>query len=180
MKKVGLIVNPVAGMGGSVGLKGTDGEAYEKALALGARPVTPGRTRELLERITRKEQLTLLVAPGKMGEDYVQAFDVPTTVVGAVGPETTAEDTRRIAAQMAEQGAELLIFVGGDGTARDIHDAVDQQVPVVAVPSGVKVYSAVFALNPRAAAEMVDAFVQCPHLPWWRCQGSSSKGRVPR
>ncbi len=160
MKKVGLIVNPVAGMGGSVGLKGTDGEAYEKALALGAQPVTPGRTRELLERITHKDQLTLLVAPGKMGEDYVQAFDVPTTVVDAVDPETTAEDTQRIARQMVAQGAALLIFVGGDGTARDIHDAIDQKVPVVAVPSGVKVYSAVFALSPRAAAEMVDAFVE--------------------
>ncbi|MGD8966513.1 MAG: ATP-NAD kinase family protein [Anaerolineae bacterium] len=165
MKTLGLIVNPVAGMGGSVGLKGTDGALYKKALTLGAEPVTPGRTAAFLSRIARHDEITLLVAPGEMGARYVAPFDIPFTVVGKIGDETSAEDTRRIAAQMVERGstqspsAELLIFVGGDGTARDVCDAIDCQIPVVAVPAGVKVYSAVFALNPRAAAEMVAAFV---------------------
>jgi predicted polyphosphate/ATP-dependent NAD kinase len=158
-KAVGLIVNPVAGMGGSVGLKGTDGDMYEKALALGAEPVTPKRTHDLLMHIERKNAVTLLVAPGKMGLRYVAGFDVPVTVIGEIGEETSAEDTRRIAREMVERGAELLVFVGGDGTARDIYDAVGTTVPVVGVPAGVKVFSSAFALSARAAADMVDAFV---------------------
>jgi predicted polyphosphate/ATP-dependent NAD kinase len=160
MKKVGLIVNPVAGMGGSVGLKGTDGQLYKRALELGADPVTPGRTEAFLSRIERKDEIALLVAPGKMGADYVKDLDTPFKTVGQIGDETSAADTKRIATRMVAQGAELLVFVGGDGTARDVYDAIDSEVPVVAVPAGVKVYSSVFAVNPRAAAEMVDAFVE--------------------
>jgi len=66
-RKIGLIVNPVAGMGGSVGLKGTDGEMYNKAKELGARPVTPKRMRDVLSHIRNNERITLFVAPGKMG-----------------------------------------------------------------------------------------------------------------
>ena len=159
-KKIGLIVNPVAGMGGSVGLKGTDGEAYEKALALGARPVTPVRTRELFSHLQVKGQIHLLAAPGQMGEVHIREADIAFTVFGKVGNKTTAEDTRQIAAQMLREDIELLIFVGGDGTARDIHDAIGLNRPVVAVPSGVKVFSAVFAVNCRAAARMVEAFIE--------------------
>jgi len=70
-RKIGLIVNPVAGMGGSVGLKGTDGEMYEKALELGAKPVTPERTKDVLSHIRNKDRITLFVAPGKMGERHI-------------------------------------------------------------------------------------------------------------
>jgi len=159
-KAIGLVVNPVAGMGGSVGLKGTDGDMYKRALGLGAEPVTPKRTNDFLSRIEHRDQIGLLVAPGKMGEKYVESLDIPSTVIGSVGKETSAADTKRIAAEMVRRGVELLIFVGGDGTARDIHDAIDAQVPVVAVPSGVKVFSSVFAVSARAAAEMVNAFVE--------------------
>jgi predicted polyphosphate/ATP-dependent NAD kinase len=158
-KKLGLIVNPVAGMGGSVGLKGTDGGLYREALELGAEPVTPARTAAFLSHIKQWKEITLLVAPGEMGARHVEPLDIPYTVVGQTGDETSGQDTRRIATQMVEYGAELLIFVGGDGTARDVYDAIDSRIPVVAVPAGVKVYSSVFALNPRAAAEMVDAYL---------------------
>ncbi len=159
-KKIGLIVNPIAGMGGSVGLKGTDGQAYEKALALGARPVTPVRTRELFDHLQVKAQMHLFAAPGPMGEEHILQADIDYTVFGKVGEKTTAEDTKRIAAQMLREDVELLIFVGGDGTARDIYDAIGLNRPVVAVPSGVKVFSAVFAVNCRAAARMVEAFIE--------------------
>jgi predicted polyphosphate/ATP-dependent NAD kinase len=157
---LGLIVNPVAGMGGSVGLKGTDGTMYQKALALGAEPVTPTRTRDLLAHIKHKDDVSLLVAPGKMGEQHVEGSDVPFEVLGEIGQETSAEDTKRIAQEMVGRGVELLIFVGGDGTARDLCDVVGSSVPVVAVPAGVKVFSAAFAVSARAAAEMVDAFLE--------------------
>jgi predicted polyphosphate/ATP-dependent NAD kinase len=161
MKKViGLIVNPVAGMGGSVGLKGTDGTMVQKALELGAEPVTPKRTRDLLAHIRHKDDVSLLVAPGEMGEQHVEGFVVLFEVVGEIGQETSAEDTKRLAREMGARDIELLIFVGGDGTARDIYDAVGSSVPVVAVPAGVKVFSAAFAVSARAAAEMVDAFLE--------------------
>lgn len=157
---IGLIVNPVAGMGGSVGLKGTDGEMWSKALELGAQPVTPQRTHNVLAHIKHTDDITFLSAPGKMGEEYISALNIPFSVIGTVGETTSAADTKRIAQQMTDNRAELLMFVGGDGTARDIYDAIGSRVPVVAVPAGVKVFSSVFAVSARAAAEMVDAFVE--------------------
>ena len=159
-KRVGLIVNPIAGMGGSVGLKGTDGEMVARAWELGAHPVTPERTRVFLGHIEHLSEIRWFAAPGAMGIDHLAALGVTAAPVGELRAEgrSTAEDTRRIAAAMADAGVELLVFVGGDGTARDIYDAVGLGVPVVAVPAGVKVYSGAFALSPRAAARMVDAF----------------------
>ncbi len=160
-KRIGLIVNPVAGMGGSVGLKGTDGKMmYEKALELGAEPVTPQKTKELLSHIKQLDRIHWLVASGRMGEMYVEGLDIPFTVIGERSTHTSAADTKRIARQMAELGAELLVFVGGDGTARDICDAIQSRIPAVAVPAGVKIFSSVFAVSTRAAAEMVDAFLE--------------------
>jgi predicted polyphosphate/ATP-dependent NAD kinase len=160
IKKVGLIVNPIAGMGGSVGLKGTDGAMALKARQLGARPVAPARTQEYLSHLKHRDQITLAVAPGPMGEAYTDGLDIDVVVVGATATEPTREDTAIIAMEMLERGIDLLSFVGGDGTARDIYDAIGLKCPVVGVPSGVKVYSSVFALNPRAAAAMVDRFIE--------------------
>lgn len=162
MITLGLIVNPIAGMGGSVGLKGTDGEMAARALTLGAEPVTPGRVRAFFAH-TAAQDVRWLVAPGVMGANYGTGIGADVEVVGGLttagGDATTAADTRRIARMMVERGVDLLIFAGGDGTARDIVDAVGTDVPVVAIPAGVKVYSGAFALSPRAAAGMVDAFI---------------------
>jgi len=158
--RVGLIVNPVAGMGGSVGLKGTDGQV-QRAVRLGALPVTPERTREFVSRIKGKERIDFWVAPDRMGALFVPEA---VRVVGKRKKRTSAADTRRIAREMVDGGVELLVFVGGDGTARDVEDAVGRAVPVVAVPGGVKVFSSVFAVNPRAAAAMVDVFLEGAEL----------------
>lgn len=158
---VGLIVNPIAGMGGSVGLKGTDGEMVARARELGAAPVTPERARAFLSHLDAREARVWWTAPGAMGAEILTGAGVDHRVVGTLGPEerpTTAADTRRIAQALVDAGAELLVFVGGDGTARDLCDAVGVSVPVVGVPAGVKIYSGAFALSPRAAAEMVMAF----------------------
>ena len=159
-KNIGLIVNPVAGMGGSVGLKGTDGDMYNKAVKLGAEPVVPDRTKVFLDNLHSTEQIHFLAAPASMGEQYLKEFDFPYQVVGELKQKTSAEDTRRIAKEMVTAGADLLVFIGGDGTARDIVDAISSEIPVVAVPSGVKMFSSAFALNPRAAAEMVEVFIE--------------------
>ena len=155
MKKIGLIVNPIAGMGGSVGLKGTDGEIYKKAIELGAKPTTPQRIEKTLSLIKRKD-VYFMVAPGKMGKDYIEKFDFKYEIVSTIDKETNADDTKRIIREMVEKDIDLLIFVGGDGTARDVYDVLGLTIPVVGIPSGVKMFSPVFALSPSAAAEIIN------------------------
>jgi len=159
MRKIGFLINPISGMGGSVGLKGTDGEIYKKALELGAVPTAPERASQFLSNIKEKQEISIIVAPGKMGENYVKKENIKFEVVGEIGHFTNAEDTRRIAKQMVNKNIEILIFCGGDGTARDIYDAIDLKIPVIAIPTGVKMYSSVFALNPRSAAQILDLFI---------------------
>ncbi len=145
-------------MGGSVGLKGTDGEMAEKARQLGAEPVSPQRTRDFLAAVKSHDSIRWLVAPGVMGQDFAESLDC--AVVGETRGTTSPGDTRRIAREMIGRGAELIVFAGGDGTARDMIDAVGLEVPVIAIPSGVKIYSSVFAWSPHAAAGLLDAWVQ--------------------
>jgi predicted polyphosphate/ATP-dependent NAD kinase len=156
--RVGLLVNPIAGMGGSVGLKGTDGEMAERARDLGARPVTPDRTRDFLKHVATGGPLRWLAGPDAMGERWLREAGYDCEIVGEISGRTGPEDTRRIAGEMRRLGVDVLVFVGGDGTARDIFDAVGTDLPVVGVPAGVKVYSAVFAVSARAAARLLDAF----------------------
>ncbi len=155
-------MNPIAGMGGRVGLKGTDGEAYEEALRRGARPVSPHRAIEFLNHV-RSTDFEIIAAAGAMGEEEVLASnkkDLLRLVIGERKERTTAEDTKTAAREMIEKGTDIIVFVGGDGTARDILDAVDEEIPVLGVPSGVKMFSAVFAVNPRAAAKILDEFLR--------------------
>jgi len=161
MKLIGFVVNPIAGMGGAVGLKGTDGDTYVEALELGAKSVTPERAKQFLSNVKSKRELFILAAPGGMGENIVRNFGIEYSVVGSLGSETTsAEDTKRIAKEMLDDNIDLLVFVGGDGTSRDIYDVIGLKKPVIGVPSGVKMFGSVFAVNARAAAEVVDAFVK--------------------
>jgi len=161
--RLGLIVNPIAGMGGAVGLKGTDGEeVLRKAIELGAKPVAPGRAKEFLKAFEpMKGKVELLAGAGFMGELEALECGYEPVVLGERKElyHTTPEDTKAIAKRMAEAGVDLLVFCGGDGTARDIMDAVDQEVPVLGVPTGVKMHSAVFAVNPRAAARVAMGFL---------------------
>ena len=161
MKLIGFIVNPIAGMGGAVGLKGTDGNIYVEALKLGAKSVAPEKAKQFLSNIKSEGGLFILAAPGCMGENIVKNFGIEYSVVGSLGSEaTSAEDTKRIVKEMLNDDVDLLVFVGGDGTARDIYDVIGLKKPVIGVPSGVKMFSSVFAVNAKAAAEVVDAFVK--------------------
>jgi predicted polyphosphate/ATP-dependent NAD kinase len=161
-KPIGLIVNPVAGMGGAVGLKGTDGEAIVKqARSLGAKPVAPARAEAFLTELNpAKSNVRLVVGAGSMGEDEAKSCGFTYNVLGARKKETSAEDTVAIAKKMVDADVSLLVFCGGDGTARDVQATVDMTVPVLGVPTGVKMHSAVFAVNPRAAARVVIRFLR--------------------
>jgi len=164
MLKIGFIVNPIAGMGGRVGLKGTDG-VLEEALRRGAKPVAPARGREFLLKLRQLLDAELLVVtcPAPMGEKEVKTAGFRAEVLSlSLGAETTAEDTKRAAKMTVEIGVDLIVFVGGDGTARDISDALGgtSETPVLGVPAGVKMYSSVFAMSPSDAAEAVEAFAK--------------------
>ena len=120
VKIVGLIVNPVAGMGGAVGLKGTDGkEIVNRAKSLGAKPVAPKRAEVFLSELKPvKNEVQLVVGAGSMGEDEAESSGFTYTVLGEGKKETSAEDTVAIAKKMVDAGVSLLVFCGGDGTAR--------------------------------------------------------------
>jgi predicted polyphosphate/ATP-dependent NAD kinase len=155
-KIVGFIVNPVAGMGGAVGLKGTDGKAVlDKAISLGAQPIAPQRAETFLaELMQAKDSLRLLVGAGNMGEKEAEKYAFEVEVKGESKNETSPKDTQRIARGMVESGIDLLVFCGGDGTARDVLKTVGIKVPVLGVPTGVKMHSALFAVTPQAAARV--------------------------
>jgi len=160
-KTVGFIVNPVAGMGGSVGLKGTDGvDVLKRARALGAEPLAPTRGLSFLKELEPyREYLSLVVGAGLMGEDLARQMGFTLRVVGERKENTTGRDTIETARAIREEGADLLVFCGGDGTARDVLDAVGLSVPVLGVPTGVKMHSAVFAVGPSAAARVAAGFL---------------------
>jgi predicted polyphosphate/ATP-dependent NAD kinase len=161
VKTIGLIVNPVAGMGGAVGLKGTDGKAIvNQAKSLGAKPIAPERAKTFLSELTpAKSGVRLVVGPGSMGEDEAKNYGFNCKVLGERKEETSAEDTVAVAKKMVDVGVALLVFCGGDGTARDVLKAIGTTSPVLGVPTGVKMHSAVFAVNPQAAARVTIRFL---------------------
>ncbi len=162
-KRLGLIVNPIAGMGGAVALKGSDGkDTLRKAIELGATPLSPRRTVEALKALVPiRESLDLITYPDDMGEEEARESGFLPLVIGSIERgETTAWDTERAAREMAAQEVDLLLFSGGDGTARNIYDSVGNTLPVLGIPSGVKVHSAAYAINPRMAGELAGMYLR--------------------
>ncbi|WP_369185649.1 ATP-NAD kinase family protein [Streptomyces sp. Y1] len=164
--RIGLVVNPVAGLGGRVGLKGSDGaDVQRQARALGARAAAPARAELTIRQlIALAGEVDLLTAAGPMGADSAgpTARVVHRPAGEPAGEPTTAADTRAAVRAVVAAGARLLLFCGGDGTARDVLAALGPEpaVPVLGIPAGVKMHSAVFAVHPRAAAEVAAAWAR--------------------
>jgi predicted polyphosphate/ATP-dependent NAD kinase len=161
-KKLGLIVNPVAGMGGRVGLKGTDGEeTVRKAIELGASRISHSRTMEALGPLySLRDQFGLFTYPFEMGEEPAKESGFTPTILGRIERgKTSASDTRTACQDMLKAHVDLLLFVGGDGTARDVYESVGQTLPVLGVPSGVKVHSGVFGITPKRAGRLATSFL---------------------
>jgi predicted polyphosphate/ATP-dependent NAD kinase len=166
-RRLGLLVNPIAGMGGRVALKGTDGERVLRlARERGAVPVAPQRAGRALRQLAASgPPLRVLAAPGTMGADLActARLDVETTAPSSEpGRDTRPADTRNAVAEMRERGVDLLLFAGGDGTARDIVDTIGADLPLVGVPTGVKMHSGVFAATPDAAGAAASAYLRHP------------------
>jgi len=161
MFKLGLIVNPLAGLGGSVALKGSDGtETARRALELGAEPRAGVRTLQALE-VLRGLPVEILTWPAEMGEDVARQAGFEPKVLGSIRRgHTGPEDTERAALALVDAGAELLLFAGGDGTARNLCNVLSDQLPVLGIPAGVKIHSGVYAVTPRAAGEIVAMLVR--------------------
>lgn len=158
---IGLIINPLAGLGGAAALKGSDGVADE-ALARGAEPRAAERTRIALECLRSVSgRLQFLSFPGAMGADLLAELGYAHRVLGDLGEgPTSAADTQRAVQALQEAGCALILFAGGDGTARDICAAVREEQPVLGIPAGVKIHSGVYAISPRAAGELALRLVE--------------------
>ncbi|MDG6219816.1 MAG: ATP-NAD kinase family protein [Candidatus Thermoplasmatota archaeon] len=158
MLTVGFIVNPIAGMGGSVGLKGTDGERYQKALEKGAMPVAPARARDFLQGL-KVLDVEIVTVKGPMGSDVCRNAGLECSLVDLqTGEGSTAVDTARGVKALLEHGVDILAFVGGDGTARDVFGVVGASIPLVGVPAGVKMFSGVFSPTPSEACGVIEEY----------------------
>jgi predicted polyphosphate/ATP-dependent NAD kinase len=163
MKKLGLIVNPIAGMGGRCGLKGTDGaDILAQACALGAVPEAPDRAVTALKQLAAlKDDVEIVTVSGEMGEAEARAVGfTPTVLYATNGDATTSDDTRHAAAVLADAGVDLILFAGGDGTARDVYASVGEGQICLGVPAGCKIHSGVYGINPRNAGELAALYLQ--------------------
>lgn len=157
---IGLIVNPLAGLGGSLALKGSDGDQLREI----AHAMSPDQVHRSSDRLRRalvplaslEEGVRFSTWGGAMGEDALAGVSAPVDILGVPGAElSSGADTRAAVEALRDAGVDILVFAGGDGTARDIYDVVGENLPVLGVPAGVKMHSGVFAVSPEAAGELL-------------------------
>ena len=153
--RIGLIVNPIAGMGGPLGFKGTDNDTYLAAVKLGATRTSPVAAKRAISSI--RNDIRFVSVKG-MGSEVLDDLGIPHEIITVADGNTSAADTKA-AAKLMERTCDLILFCGGDGTARDVLDAVGKNIPVLGIPAGVKMHSAVFATTPEDVSEIVHMFV---------------------
>ena len=156
--KVGFIINPIAGMGGKVGLKGTD-DLADLAKELGGEPVSLRKAQLALQSIEDTD-IFFLTCSGKMGESVLEKTLFDFKVIYHAPEKTTAQDTINAALKMLEANCDLILFSGGDGTARDVISAVDMKIPILGIPAGVKIFSPVFCITPKECGRIVSTFTE--------------------
>ncbi|MCZ7362551.1 MAG: ATP-NAD kinase family protein [Candidatus Methanoperedens sp.] len=157
--KIGFIINPISGMGGRVGLKGTDNLA-ELAAKLGGEPVSLIRAEQALHSIKEENDMFFLTCSGKMGESVLKKTRFKFEVIYDAPEKTSAEDTKKAALKILDSGCDLLLFSGGDGTAGDIVSVVEKKIPILGIPAGVKIFSPVFCVTPKECGRIVSTFTE--------------------
>lgn len=159
-KKLGLIINPVAGLGGSVGLKGSDG-LVEEALARGAVPQSENRAEVALQELLgMKDSITVFTGSGSLGETLAKKLGFACEVMPSpAAAATTSEDTKALSVWLQQKKADLILFAGGDGTARDICSTADEESVFLGIPAGVKIHSPVYARSPASAGRLAELYL---------------------
>ena len=161
MIDVGLLVNPVAGIGGSAALKGREGlDRQAVAVKRGGRPGAARRVMRTLRAVATHPDIRWHAWGGDMGLDLLSGCGIQAELLGNPASPSSAADTRRAARFIMRSGVNLLVFAGGDGTARDVLAAVGQSLPVLGIPAGVKMHSGVFATTPEVAAHILERLAQ--------------------
>ena len=164
VSKIGFVVNPIAGMGGKVGLKGTDG-VINQAIKLGAKPVAYIKANETINEFiinnSKKDDIKWFACKGKMGGEVLLNSGLRNIeiVYSPSKEKTSSKDTKNACKIFLEKNVDLILFCGGDGTARDVFNIVKNKIPILGIPSGVKMHSAVFGVNTVAAGKMLNEFV---------------------
>ncbi len=158
--RVGFLVNPVAGLGGAVGLKGSDGEEVQReARERGAEQTSPARAVEALKGIRMLDlDIEFVTCAGEMGKEELDRAGLVSEILCRPKRNTTRQDTVDAAEKFLDAGADLIVFAGGDGTARDVLEAVDRRIPIIGIPAGVKMHSAVFVMSPAELPELLTTF----------------------
>jgi predicted polyphosphate/ATP-dependent NAD kinase len=160
--RLGIIVNPFAGIGGALALKGSDGaQIREKALAMGAEKKANEKMAKALSILEALNgQFSVFTAAGEMGESVCASLGIPFEVIYRPNNEQTeGEDSENAARAMVEAGVDLLLFAGGDGTARNICRVIGEAIPVLGVPAGCKIHSGVYCVSPAAAGQVVSQMI---------------------
>nr|AIE90344.1 ATP-NAD/AcoX kinase [uncultured marine group II/III euryarchaeote AD1000_02_G03] len=168
MVRLGLLVNPDAGLGGRLGLKGSDGQA-ELARSMGAEDRSGPRMRAMLEHFSSIhragfEDISWVTSEGRMGTEWFPEAEIGSiSTVHSSSGGTSAADTQDAVNSLLESEIDLLVYAGGDGTTRDVVAALDSaespETPVIGVPTGVKMHSGCFAASPKAAAEALSSWL---------------------
>jgi predicted polyphosphate/ATP-dependent NAD kinase len=172
MIKIGFIVNPIAGMGGRVGLKGTD-DVLKEAKKRGAVPIAAEKSMRTIKELMTSQNLAYVrkkkievnwfTCSGDMGARVLENAGIPPTdfriIYTPQSDDTTANDTKEACKKFLEEEVELILFCGGDGTARDIYSIVDDKIPMLGIPSGVKMHSGVFGVTPEATARILSEYL---------------------
>ncbi|MBZ2163748.1 ATP-NAD kinase family protein [Alteromonas stellipolaris] len=161
--RLGVVVNPFAGIGGALALKGSDGaDVREKALAMGAEKKANEKMAKALSILEAlSEQFTIVTAGGEMGEDVCASLGLPFEVVyKSASQQTEGEDTERAVQAFLGCNLDVILFAGGDGTARNVCKIVGDKVPVLGVPAGCKIHSGVYCVTPSAAGQVISQMIK--------------------
>lgn len=159
--KLGFVINPFAGIGGAVALKGSDGkDIVDEALSRGATPQAEARSKLAMQQIKTDHKFSIFTASNSMGANTLKSLDLPFEVIYEVTEHSSAADTKNIVQLFVDKQVDFIVFAGGDGTARDVLDVLtaqsDSTIPVIGIPAGVKIHSAVYAVTPARAGELIN------------------------